>query len=273
MMDWEELRWQAEENLREAFRNMARYSADGAVVELDHACHIATGVPNAFFNPVFLMHPPDDLEHFLKRVRAIYAVRGGLPWSLLVMQYEDALPMLSSERLRDAGLHAGGSVPLLVRPTQRDMNWPRYTQQISIQRVDDFSTLSDHRDMVATAFGLPAYITDMLFAELPSPLMRQYIAYYQGDPVGCAALFIAGGVAGIYNLGVAPGLRGRGFGTALVRHALDEACWECGVSDCVVQVPRPALSLFRKLGFERLGLCARYVEWEHLPPEEAKRRG
>jgi GNAT superfamily N-acetyltransferase len=272
MTDWDELRWQAEENLREAFRTMARYSADGAVLEVDHACHVATGVPNAFFNPVFLYRAPDDLENFLRRVQAFYEARGGLPWSLVVMQYEDNLPLLSSDRIRDAGLCAAGSIPLVVRNTQRDTGWPRTHSHFSIQRVEDYEALGEHRETLAQAFGLPGYVADMLFGESPPPTMRPYIAYYQGEPVGTAALLTAAGVGGLYNIGVTPAMRNRGVGTALVRHVLDEACWECGLSECIAQVPRPALTLFRQLGFDRLGICARYTEPQHLPPEEGKRR-
>jgi GNAT superfamily N-acetyltransferase len=268
-----ELRWRAEENLREAFRVMARYAADGAVLEIDGACHIATGIPNAFFNPVFLLHgaPPDDVEGFQRRARAFYQARGGLPWSM-VLTAGDEEPPLTPDRLRDAGMAAAGSVPVLSRSTTRADIRGRQNREVVIERVEAGEQLAEHRDVLAEAFGLPGFVTEMLLPDLPPPTMRLYNAYLDGDPVGTVSLFDAAGVAGIYNLGVLPGNRRQGIASALLRRVLDEACWELGLAECVVQTPRAALPLFREVGFEWLAACVRYVEPQHMPPGEGKKR-
>lgn len=273
MTDYDELRWRAEENMREAFRVMARYAADGAVLEVDNACHVATGIPNAFFNPVFLNRPPDDVESFQKRARAFFEARGGLPWTLIVPRYEDLLPILSDDRLRDAGMVPAGVVPTLVRGTQRDSHWPRFHSDVTIARVDDPDTLCDHREVLAEGFNIPAHVTETLLPDIPPPTMRLYVAYYGREPVGTASLFEAAGIGGIYNLSTHPAFRRRGIASALVRHVLEEACWECGLTDCTVQSPRPVAGLFRMLGFDRVSVCARYVEPQHLPPGEHRKRG
>lgn len=273
MRDSLDLRWRAEENLREAFRFLARGSVEGATLEVDGACHVATGLPNAFFNPVFLYRAPDDVEGFQRRARAFFEARGGLPWSLVVMREQDAAPHITEERLRDAGMVPAGIVPLLVRATPREAEWPRFHPEILIERVEDWDTLSDHREALAESFGLPAYVTDLLIPNMPPPPLRLYVAYLAGEPIGTAAVFEGAGVAGIYNLGVHPLYRRRGIGAALIRHALDEACWECGLSECTAQVPRAVLPLFRRLGFHTMALCARYAEPQHLPPGEGKKRG
>ena len=273
--DLHELRWRAEENLRDSYRTMARCSADGAVMEADGAYHIATGVPNAFFNPVFLnplYAPPDDVDGFLRRVRAFYAARGGLPWSLLLPHYDDSEPTLTCERLADAGVVAAGSVPLLTRPTPRSRDTLRGNRDIHIERVGDGETLSDHRGVLGEAFGLPGYVTEMLLPDLPPPTTRLYVAYLGREAVGTASLFESAGVAGIYNVSVMPAYRRKGTATMLLRHVLDEACWECGLSDTITQAPRLVWPLFRALGFRRLGICTRYVEPKHLPPGESQKR-
>ena len=272
MKESEELRWRAEENMRESFRFLARGATEGATLEVDNACHIATGIPNAFFNPVFLYRAPDDMEGFQRRARAFFEARGNLPWTLIVTRNSDAPPLISEERLKDAGMISAGMVPLLWRPTPRDARWPRFHPDVTIERVEDPDLLSDHREALAESFGLPGYVTDLLIPEMPPPPLRLYVAYLAGDPIGTAAIFEAAGVAGLYNLGVNPAYRKRGIGSALVRHALEEACWECGLSDCIVQSPRATLTLFRRLGFEPLTMCIRYVEPQHLPPGEGKKR-
>jgi GNAT superfamily N-acetyltransferase len=271
-MEMAELRWRAEENMREAFRVMARYAADGAVLEVENACHIATGIPNAFFNPVFLHRIPDDLEGFRRRAQAFYEARGGLPWTLILPRYEDEPPLLTTDRLRDAGMIPAGFVPMLLRPTPRNESWPRFHAHITIERVTATDELNDHREALAEAFGLPGYVTEMLLPDIPPPTMRLYVAYMGGEAVGTASLFEAAGIGGLYNLGTHPSYRRRGIASALVRHVLDEACWECGLSDCVVQTSRTALPLFLGLGFERIAVCTRFVEPQHLPPGEGKKR-
>lgn len=262
---------------------MARYAVDGAILEVEGACHIATGIPNAFFNPVFLQRggAPDDLEGFQRRARAFYQARGDLPWTLVVSRYEEEdEPQLSSDRLMDAGMIPAGSVPVLVRSTAgsrmsgsmgNDL-LPLSRRGVLVERVEDLETLAEHRDVLAEAFGLPSHVTDLLIPELPPPTMRLYVACREGEVVGTASLLETSGVGGIYNLGTHPSYRRQGIATALLRHVLDEACWECGLTECVVQAPRASLPLFRQMGFAPLGVCLRYVEPQHLPPGEGKKR-
>lgn len=259
--------------MREAFRVMARNAAEGAVLEVERACMIATGVPNAFFNPVFLYRAPDDVDSFLRRTQAFYEARGGIPWTLIVPHRDFDDPMLPAGRLLDAGLLSAGMAPLLVRSTQRNENWPRFHPQVMVESVQDMATLFEYRETLAESFGIPGYVTEMLIPELPTLSMRLYVAYLGGQVVGTAALFDSSGIGGIYNLGTHPAFRKRGIATTLLRHILDEACWEFGLSECTLQASRPALSLLLTMGFERLGICHRYVLPEHLPPGEGHKRG
>lgn len=273
MRDTNQIIWRAEENLREAFRVMARNAAEGAVLEVERACLVATGVPNAFFNPVFLYRAPDDVDSFLRRVQAFYEARGGIPWTLIVPHWDLQEPILGTERLRDAGLVSAGIVPLVVRSTQRNENWPRFHPQVMVETVQDTGTLYEYRETLAEAFGIPGYVTDLLLPELPPPTMRLYAAYLGGRVVGTAALFDTVGIGGIYNLGTHPAFRKRGIATTLLRHILDEACWEFGLSECTLQASQPAKTLLMAMGFDRIGLCRRYVLPEHLPPGEGPKRG
>jgi GNAT superfamily N-acetyltransferase len=272
MRDTNLIIWRAEENLREAFRAMARNASEGAILEVDRACLVATGVPNAFFNPVFLYRPPDDVDSFLRRVQAFYEARGSLPWTLIVPHWDLEDPMLPAERLLDAGLISAGMVPLLVRSTQRSENWPRFHPHVMVESVQDTGTLFEFRETLAEAFGIPGYVTDLLIPELPPPSMRLYVAYLGGQVVGTGALFDTSSVGGIYNLGTHPAFRKRGIATTLVRHIIDEACWEFGLSECTIQASRAALPLLLTMGFERIGICHRYVLPEHLPPGEGAKR-
>lgn len=269
-MTGEEMRWRAEENLREAFRAMARHAVEGAILEVEGACYIASGIPAAFFNPVFLLRLPDDIDGFLARTRAFYDARGSLPWTLVQVQDEGDEPLLSSARLNDVGLVEAGGVPLLVRYARYADALGRGARGISVVRVEGGLGIGHHRDVLAEAFGLPGYVTEMLIPELPPPPLRLYVAYCEGQAVGTVSLFDAGGVGGVYNLGTHPAFRGRGVGRALLAHVLEEAQWECGLNECVVQASRQAVPLLQWAGFEPLATCARFVEPKHLPPGAVK---
>lgn len=268
MRDAGNLYWRAEENLKESFRAMARYAMDGAVLEVDRACMVATGVPQAFYNPVFLQYAPDDTDNLIQRARAFFGARGSLPWSLMLTVWEGDEPMVSADRLADAGLVAAGSVPLVCRETQDAEPWLPASLRVRVETVADIPELLEYREVLTKAFGVPGYVAEMLFPHLPPPNIRLYLATMGGQAVGTAALLDAAGVAGIYNIGVHPGFRRRGIATALVNHALEEACWGMSLPRGVAQVNRTALPLFTGLGFEIIGACHRFVEPGHLPPGE-----
>jgi GNAT superfamily N-acetyltransferase len=271
MRDAGNLYWRAEENLKESFRAMARYAMDGAVLEVDRACMIATGVPQAFYNPVFLQYAPDDADGLVQRARAFYGARGNLPWSLVLTVWDGDTPLLGADRLADAGLVPAGAVPVVHRETQDAEPWLPVSLRVRIETVADTPELLEYRDTLTKAFGVPGYVSELLFPHLPPPNIRLYLATLGGQAVGTAALLDAGGVAGVYNIGVHPGFRRRGIGTALVNHALEEACWGLSLPRGVAQVSRAALPLFTSLGFETIGTCYRYAEPGHLPPGEEAR--
>ena len=90
-------------------------------------------------------------------------------------------------------------------------------------------------------------------------------------------MFEAGGVVGVYNLGVQPSLRRLGIATELLRWVLGDSPDAVGSDGralaVVAQAPRPhALPLFRALGFRPIGVCRRWVEPQYVPlGEQAKR--
>ena len=54
--------------------------------------------------------------------------------------------------------------------------------------------------------------------------LRNYLGYYNGEPVSASSLFIGGGAAGVYGISTLPGARGKGFGSALTLRPLLDAC-------------------------------------------------
>lgn len=78
-----------------------------------------------------------------------------------------------------------------------------------------------------------------------------YLARVDGQPAGCAQLFLGQRAAGLYSVGVPTPFRGRGIGTALVLTPLLVAR-TLGYDLGVVQPPDDSVQMYEHLGFERL---------------------
>ena len=101
--------------------------------------------------------------------------------------------------------------------------------------------------------------------ELEKELTRSYATLRVLRPTGAG---IAGfldfwhvqGEVQIMNVGVLPGLRGRGYANALLEDALQQAT-QAGATFAVLEVRpsnAPAIRLYERHGFERIGLRPRY---------------
>ena len=69
----------------------------------------------------------------------------------------------------------------------------------------------------------------------------------------------------IMDIALAPGFRGRGIGTALLRTLIEEADASGRKLSIHVEVNNPAQSLYRRLGFEPAGEHGVYVLMERPP--------
>jgi ribosomal protein S18 acetylase RimI-like enzyme len=80
---------------------------------------------------------------------------------------------------------------------------------------------------------------------------RTYLAVDDGVPVGTAAMALAGGAAGIYNVAVVERHRGRGLATALTLRALADA-EALGYRVAVLGAAEIAYRLYRRIGFREV---------------------
>lgn len=85
-----------------------------------------------------------------------------------------------------------------------------------------------------------------------SPLaLRAVIARVDGAVAAAGLVSIDGSLAGVFDVGTAPALRGQGIGTAIVAALLCRA-WERGARHAYLQVTAdnaPALAIYRRFGF------------------------
>ena len=80
---------------------------------------------------------------------------------------------------------------------------------------------------------------------------RNVIAVTDGQAVGTGTVMLEDGLAGVFTMGTAPDVRGRGIASAILATMLRWA-WEHGATHAYLQVDaenRPAISVYRRFGF------------------------
>ncbi len=77
-----------------------------------------------------------------------------------------------------------------------------------------------------------------------------YMAYLDGTPIGTSTVYYGAGVAGIYNVAVAPEARGRGIGGALTLQPLLDAR-RMGYRAGILQATKMGFPVYQGLGFEQ----------------------
>jgi ribosomal protein S18 acetylase RimI-like enzyme len=86
-----------------------------------------------------------------------------------------------------------------------------------------------------------------------------YVGYAAGEPVSTAGIVIAAGAAGVYNVATVPGQQKRGFGEAVMRHALALARDQHGALPSVLQSTAQGFELYRRMGYSVVTNVAVYT--------------
>jgi ribosomal-protein-alanine N-acetyltransferase len=116
-------------------------------------------------------------------------------------------------------------------------------------------------ELETTLFPGDAWSAESFWSELAQYDSRHYVvAERDGKVVGFAGLAAAAGEADVLTLAVAVEERGHGVGRRLLRELLAEADRR-GCADVLLEVRSgnvPALALYERHGFERIGVRRRY---------------
>lgn len=124
-----------------------------------------------------------------------------------------------------------------------------------IKEVSDGEKLKQWIRTMTVGSGIPDSMQNMLldlcarygFVHVPS--VGYYLGLLNGEPVATSLLFMAGGVAGIYDVATLPEARGQGIGTALTVAPLLAARTR-GYRFGVLQSTQMGLNVYRRLGFQ-----------------------
>jgi GNAT superfamily N-acetyltransferase len=231
---------------------------DGAAGRDDGFAWFASGLPVAFFNQVHAVDAgarPDALE------RAVATVRGrGVPFLVrLRTGVDDALvPDVEALGLREDPEEAYPAMALYPITDAATADPP---PGLEIRRARDIDGLSDHVEVVSAGFGLAIDIARRLIpaAELDIPGFASYAGYVDGRPVSASLGFTRDSTVGVYNVATIEGVRGRGYGGAMTRHAIADGRRD-GATAAILQSSAMGRPLYESMGFREVLTFRVFVE-------------
>ena len=223
-----------------------------------------TGVEAAPFNGVLRATlSPARADDAIAAVAATLDSRGA-PWSWYVGPA--SLPLDLADRLLARGFRAIDTLPGMAAalgPSAAEP--PEAAGGLRFEQVREEPSLEAFGTLLGLAFEMPPAVVEPFLRMLDvagqgsDPEIANFIALDDGEPVACGSLVHAAGVAGLYNIGVAPERQGKGIGRAMTR-ALMAAARAAGAETAVLWSSAAGLRCYRGLGFEercRLTLYAK----------------
>ncbi len=212
---------------------------------------VLTDLPDAAFNMVVRADVRRDAaEEAVRAVRAAAEERG-VPVAWLVGPSSRPRD-LGAHLLRNGFVHDGDAVGMAVGLD--GIGQPAPHPGVRIEEIADNEALRAWCGTVAAGFALAPFtvapLHEMLASLSPSPrsAFRAFLASDAGEPIAVASLYLAAGVAGIYNVATLPAARRRGIGTHLTDATL-RAARSAGYRVAVLQATPEAIGVYRRLGF------------------------
>jgi GNAT superfamily N-acetyltransferase len=227
-----------------------------------------TGVEAAPFNGVLRATlPPSRTDDAIASVAATLDSRGA-PWSWYIGP--SSLPLDLAERLGGRGFRVLDTLPGMAAPLEGAGGGAagaphEAAPSLRFEQVREEPSLEAFGTLLGLAFDMPPAVVAPFLRMLDlagqgtEPDITNFIALDEGKPVACGSLVEAAGVAGLYNIGVAPDRQGKGIGTAMTSALMAEAR-AAGARTAVLWSSAAGLRCYRSLGFEercRLTLYAR----------------
>ncbi len=191
---------------------------------------------------------PGQEVSFAREARAFFARRGRSaqlqvsPWAAS-QRLQEALTRAGWIRVEDITVMAADALPELSPPSPH-LSW----------RVAEAAEMPQWVSILVRSFDLPESpaFTAALCRRFRQGTAVSYLAEWDGQPVGCAQLFLEAGVVGIYAVGTLPAFRRRGIASALVEHLMRDAMAH-GDLVCLQAIAGSAAErVYTRLGFRRL---------------------
>jgi hypothetical protein len=234
----------------EAWRRFGRMTR-GSIEESDGVTRIATGLPQAHFNQMFVTEPPRDPEGVIGAGRSFFA-RQGVPWSLIILDdgRGEAAPL--EQAAEAAGLELSAINPGLgLAPLPTEERAP--VEGLSVRVVDTPEDLAVYAKVLTE--GFESAPDELLPFNRPESLreldMTRYLGRVDGEPVATGLRITANRVAVIFNVVTRSPWRRRGMGEAITMRAARDGLAE-GCVASFLQSSVMGFSMYLRAGFQRV---------------------
>jgi ribosomal protein S18 acetylase RimI-like enzyme len=250
------------DNLRESFRVVAAGRGGGEVRELPGVSIAAAGVTFQMFNAAFLSAPvvtEAELERRILLSSSHFHVRG-LEWACWVCEdwIDSRTRRKSREIFERQGLRHSVDLPGMV--AERIAPPVKPLPGLTVRRVGDAATRDAFCTIGSVCFHVPmAWFREVFDDHTVWDRFAAYVGYRDEDPVSTAAIVMGGGAIGVYNVATMPDRQRRGYGEAVMRHALAQARREHGVERSILQSTPAGLRLYERMGYRRITRVSVYA--------------
>jgi GNAT superfamily N-acetyltransferase len=132
--------------------------------------------------------------------------------------------------------------------------------RLEIRRVGDAATRDAFCAIGPVCFHVPVpWFREVFDNDCVWERFAGYVGYVDEEPVSTAATVIGGGAVGVYNVATMPEQQRRGYGEAVMRHALAEARREHGIERTILQSTPAGHRLYQRMGFRTVTNVAVYA--------------
>lgn len=225
---------------------------------------LVTGIPHAFYNGILRSRFPiknitDQIEHTLH-----YFERRNLPFSWWTNQLSS--PVDLGQRLEQRGFVSIGALPAMVCSLEGGR--VRYEvvklPLLSFEWVESDKEHKEWASVIREGFSIEPssqkeYTEFFMKGKMIGDKLYHLLGRFETIPVAAATLFIHDGVAGIYNLCVAPKWRCKGIGSAVMSFLL-EAARLLNCSMVIMQTYPAAVEVCERFGFKSAGDFHCYIK-------------
>jgi GNAT superfamily N-acetyltransferase len=184
------------------------------------------------------------------QIAATHFDQRGLDWAFWSCEgFLDAGVRRHARKLFDRrALHLSADLPGMI--AERVLPPHHALPQPEIRRVAGEPTCTAFCQIGSICFNVPLTWFCEVF-ENPNVWKEfaGYVGYVDGEPVSTAATVVSDGVVGVYNVATLPGHQRRGYGEAIMRHALEKARQEHGLERTILQSTPQGLPIYQRMGY------------------------
>ena len=236
-------------NMQEMYREMARWTPGGFVVERRGL--VMVGAPHGtVVTNMAIVAGRTDVDTIVRETELVYG-RGGLPFSVHTRAHVDVE--------LEAALAASGFSEITATPgmvlraaAARAVATPTGLQIRPVLTDDDRAAYGEVMAEAFAVYGSPEASTIAFFARMEAvsgPTTQAFLGLVGSDAVAGATLYVSHDIGGIGWVGTRPRAFGHGYGAAVTWRVVAEGL-ERGVPALSLQASPMGAPVYRRMGFE-----------------------